>query len=37
MASNVESVSESGSGVGDPEDDCTEGILEDLVEGAAGA
>ena len=28
MVSNIESVSESGSGVSDPEDDCKEGILE---------
>ena len=37
MASNIESVSESGSGVTDPEDDCKDGILEDWVEGTAGA
>ena len=37
MASNIESVSESGSGVADLEDDCREGILEDPPEGAAGA
>ena len=37
MASNNESVSESGSGVADPEDDCKEGILQDLGEEAAGA
>ena len=37
MASNIESVWESGSGVADPEDDCKEGIRKDSVEGAAGA
>ena len=37
MASSSEAVSESGSGVEDPEDDCKDGILEDSLEGAAGA
>ena len=37
MASNSLSVSESGLGVTDPEDDCRDGILEDSLDGAAGA